>query len=126
MPAEGRKHSVTPDFTLAHMTQLIMPQHANSLGITFGGQVCFTVLNAQYSVPSMLTLRALLLMAILVLACESGVTAQRISEVQQGICGSKTGHSQCGASAELLLLLNLLISRRPVHVCIGSLHDVQP
>ncbi|KAL3138822.1 hypothetical protein ABBQ32_005657 [Trebouxia sp. C0010 RCD-2024] len=39
MPAEGRKHSVTPDFTLAHMTQLIMPQHANSLGITFGGQV---------------------------------------------------------------------------------------
>ncbi|DBA83851.1 hypothetical protein WJX77_012169 [Trebouxia sp. C0004] len=35
----GKKHGVTPDFTLAHMTQLIMPQHANSLGITFGGQV---------------------------------------------------------------------------------------
>ena len=41
---EGKKHSVSPDFTLAHMTQLIMPQHANSLGITFGGQVCFTLL----------------------------------------------------------------------------------
>ena len=36
----GKKHGVSPDFTLAHMTQLIMPQHANSLGITFGGQVC--------------------------------------------------------------------------------------
>ncbi|KAA6417519.1 MAG: Acyl-coenzyme A thioesterase 11 [Trebouxia sp. A1-2] len=35
----GEKHGVSPDFTLAHMTQLIMPQHANSLGITFGGQV---------------------------------------------------------------------------------------
>jgi len=30
---------VRPGSTLAHMTQLIMPQHANSLGITFGGQV---------------------------------------------------------------------------------------
>ena len=38
-PSSGIKHSVSPDFTLAHMTQLIMPQHANSLGITFGGQV---------------------------------------------------------------------------------------
>ena len=28
-----------PAATLAHMTQLIMPHHANSLGITFGGQV---------------------------------------------------------------------------------------
>ncbi|CAL8463592.1 g3126 [Coccomyxa elongata] len=33
------KVRVTPGMTLAHMTQLIMPQHANSLGITFGGQV---------------------------------------------------------------------------------------
>ena len=33
------KKAVTPAATLAHMTQLIMPQHANSLGITFGGQV---------------------------------------------------------------------------------------
>ena len=33
------KVRVTPAMTLAHMTQLIMPQHANSLGITFGGQV---------------------------------------------------------------------------------------
>jgi acyl-CoA hydrolase len=32
------KVRVTPAQTLAHMTQLIMPQHANSLGITFGGQ----------------------------------------------------------------------------------------
>jgi len=30
---------VAPSATLAHMTQLIMPQHANSLAITFGGQV---------------------------------------------------------------------------------------
>ena len=29
---------IDPASTLAHMTQLIMPQHANSLGITFGGQ----------------------------------------------------------------------------------------
>lgn len=33
------RRAVTPAATLAHMTQLIMPQHANSLGITFGGQV---------------------------------------------------------------------------------------
>jgi len=33
------KEMVAPSATLAHMTQLIMPQHANSLAITFGGQV---------------------------------------------------------------------------------------
>lgn len=31
--------AIPPSFTRAYMTQLIMPQHANSLGITFGGQV---------------------------------------------------------------------------------------
>ena len=36
------KEFVTPSATLAHMTQLIMPQHANSLAITFGGQVLLT------------------------------------------------------------------------------------
>ena len=30
---------VPPSATRAHMTQLVLPQHANSLGITFGGQV---------------------------------------------------------------------------------------
>ena len=33
------KEFVSPSATMAHMTQLIMPQHANSLAITFGGQV---------------------------------------------------------------------------------------
>ena len=33
------KDFVAPSATRAHMTQLIMPQHANSLAITFGGQV---------------------------------------------------------------------------------------
>ncbi len=33
------KKRVSPAATLSHMTQLIMPQYANSLGITFGGQV---------------------------------------------------------------------------------------
>ncbi len=32
------KKRVSPAATLSHMTQLIMPQYANSLGITFGGQ----------------------------------------------------------------------------------------
>ena len=40
------KVRVTPAQTLAHMTQLIMPQHANSLGITFGGQVGVHALRA--------------------------------------------------------------------------------
>ncbi len=52
--AEGgfrEKVRVTPGMTLAHMTQLIMPQHANSLGITFGGQVpCPTILPCHRSV----------------------------------------------------------------------------
>ncbi|KAF5841852.1 HotDog domain-containing protein [Dunaliella salina] len=30
---------VTPNYTVAYVTQSIMPQHANTLGITFGGQV---------------------------------------------------------------------------------------
>ena len=34
----GAKKRVSPAATLSHMTQLIMPQYANSLGITFGGQ----------------------------------------------------------------------------------------
>jgi acyl-CoA hydrolase len=38
--AQGQKRGVAPSQTSAHMTQLIMPQYANSLGITFGGQAC--------------------------------------------------------------------------------------
>lgn len=30
---------VSPGATSAHMTQLVLPQHANSLAITFGGVV---------------------------------------------------------------------------------------
>jgi hypothetical protein len=30
---------VSPGATQAHMTQLVLPQHANSLAITFGGVV---------------------------------------------------------------------------------------
>ena len=37
-PGSKHKTVIDPANTLAHMTQLIMPQHANSLGITFGGQ----------------------------------------------------------------------------------------
>lgn len=32
---------VPPGATSAHMTQLVLPQHANSLAITFGGVVGF-------------------------------------------------------------------------------------
>lgn len=39
MRREGGAVTVSPGCTSAHMTHLIMPQHANSLGITFGGQV---------------------------------------------------------------------------------------
>lgn len=35
----GGRRGVAPSQTSAHMTQLIMPQYANTLGITFGGQV---------------------------------------------------------------------------------------
>ncbi|KAK9817590.1 hypothetical protein WJX74_006701 [Apatococcus lobatus] len=35
----AQRQMVSPARTMAHMTQLIMPQNANSLGITFGGQV---------------------------------------------------------------------------------------
>lgn len=35
----GGKPLVSPAATTAYMTQSIMPQHANTLGITFGGQV---------------------------------------------------------------------------------------
>ncbi len=34
---------VSPNHTVAYLTQSIMPQHANTLGITFGGQVCARV-----------------------------------------------------------------------------------
>ena len=34
-----RPQRIPPAATLSHMTQLILPQHANSLGITFGGVV---------------------------------------------------------------------------------------
>lgn len=33
------KRRIAPSLTSAHMTQMVMPQHANSIGITFGGQV---------------------------------------------------------------------------------------
>ena len=39
--------------TLAHMTQLIMPQHANSLGITFGGQVTPLLLSQVHLTPNL-------------------------------------------------------------------------
>lgn len=37
--SSGRRRVVPPHLTTAYMTQSIMPQHANTLGITFGGQV---------------------------------------------------------------------------------------
>lgn len=39
MRRDGGAVAVPPGATSAHTTHLIMPQHANSLGITFGGQV---------------------------------------------------------------------------------------
>lgn len=33
----GRKRRVRPSFTSAHMTQMIMPQHANTIGAFSGG-----------------------------------------------------------------------------------------
>jgi hypothetical protein len=35
----GVRRRVPPSATTAYMTQSVMPQHANTLGITFGGQV---------------------------------------------------------------------------------------
>jgi hypothetical protein len=35
----GMRRRVPPSATTAYMTQSVMPQHANTLGITFGGQV---------------------------------------------------------------------------------------
>ena len=43
-PGSARRTVIDPAGTLAHMTQLIMPQHANSLGITFGGQASCLIL----------------------------------------------------------------------------------
>ncbi|KDD72548.1 hypothetical protein H632_c3203p1 [Helicosporidium sp. ATCC 50920] len=34
-----QRRVIAPALTAAHMTQLILPQHANSIGITFGGWV---------------------------------------------------------------------------------------
>ena len=39
LPLSPQPQRIPPAATLSHMTQLILPQHANSLGITFGGVV---------------------------------------------------------------------------------------
>lgn len=36
---DGRKQLIPPSLTSAHTTHMVLPQHANSIGITFGGQV---------------------------------------------------------------------------------------
>lgn len=41
---------VSPSITVAHATHIIMPQHANSIGITFGGQVLRWVEQAGFVV----------------------------------------------------------------------------
>ena len=41
---------VSPSITVAHATHIIMPQHANSIGITFGGQVLRWVEQAAFVV----------------------------------------------------------------------------
>lgn len=48
------KARVEPSATLSHMTQLIMPQHANSLAITFGGQVMSWMEQCAYIAASRL------------------------------------------------------------------------
>ena len=54
------RRPVTPDLTAAYMTQSIMPQNANTLHITFGGQVggCLALPASSlqlpgYSLPSL-------------------------------------------------------------------------
>ncbi len=52
---------ITPDLTTAYMTQSIMPQHANTLNITFGGQVmswmeqCAYISASRMRAPHILT-----------------------------------------------------------------------
>lgn len=43
---------VAPSLTTAHITHIIMPQHANSIGITFGGQVMRWMEQAAFIVAS--------------------------------------------------------------------------
>ncbi|KAI3437872.1 hypothetical protein D9Q98_000318 [Chlorella vulgaris] len=38
-PRDSGKRRVAPSLTAAHTTQMVLPQHANSIGVTFGGQV---------------------------------------------------------------------------------------
>lgn len=54
MRREGGAVTVSPGCTSAHMTHLIMPQHANSLGITFGGQILRWMESAAFVAASRL------------------------------------------------------------------------
>mmetsp|Transcript_11339 Transcript_11339/g.29118 ORF Transcript_11339/g.29118 Transcript_11339/m.29118 type:complete len:348 (+) Transcript_11339:718-1761(+) len=46
--AKGGTHFVEPRASLSHLTHVVMPQNANVLGITFGGQVLSWVEQAAY------------------------------------------------------------------------------
>lgn len=47
--SEVGRPCVGPSMTTAHLTHIIMPQHANSIGITFGGQVCVSRRGAMHT-----------------------------------------------------------------------------
>lgn len=46
--AKGSSQSMDPKISLSHLTHVVMPQNANVLGITFGGQVLSWVEQAAY------------------------------------------------------------------------------
>lgn len=77
----GTRTRVAPSFTRAHLTHIIMPQHANSIGITFGGQIMKWMEQAAFIAASRLARGS----SNLLTASMDGITFLRSTKVGDSV-----------------------------------------
>lgn len=96
----SRRIRISPALTTAHQTHIIMPQHANSIGITFGGQVLQWVEQAAFVVAARASRGSHLLTAGM-----DGVTFAKATRVGYTFYVEAQATAIFGSSAEVMVSL---------------------
>lgn len=91
---------ISPSYTTAHLTHIIMPHHANSIGITFGGQVLRWIEQAAFVVAARMSRGSHLLTATV-----DGVTFGQPTHIGDTFYVEAQSTAVFGSSVEVMVSL---------------------
>lgn len=91
---------ISPSYTTAHLTHIIMPHHANSIGITFGGQVLRWIEQAAFVVAARMSRGGHLLTATV-----DGVTFGQPTHIGDTFYVEAQATAVFGSSVEVMVSL---------------------